>query len=133
MEKRGRVCITANRSSGGMYVGVTANLTTRAHQRRERSGSAHVSETGKTRQDYAERHEEIETAIAREKLVKKWRREWMFAADHHTVVYGGDPAFDLTGGGRGNPPLFDHLVSFLYANRVGRSAASPRRRRLSSS
>ena len=29
--------------------------------------------------------------------------------------------------------LADHRVSFLYASRVGRSAASPRRRRLSSS
>ena len=28
---------------------------------------------------YAERHDEIEPAIAREKLVKKWRREWKFA------------------------------------------------------
>jgi hypothetical protein len=28
---------------------------------------------------YAERHGEIEPAIAREKLVKKWRREWKFA------------------------------------------------------
>lgn len=28
---------------------------------------------------YIERHEEIEQAIVREKLVKKWRREWKFA------------------------------------------------------
>jgi putative endonuclease len=28
---------------------------------------------------YAERHDEIEPAIARERLVKKWRREWKFA------------------------------------------------------
>jgi putative endonuclease len=28
---------------------------------------------------YAERHEEIEQAIAREMLVKKWRQEWKFA------------------------------------------------------
>jgi putative endonuclease len=34
---------------------------------------------GKTRLVYAERHDEIEPAIAREKLVKKWRREWKFA------------------------------------------------------
>ena len=35
--------------------------------------------TGKTMLVYAERHEDIEAAIAREKLVKKWRREWNFA------------------------------------------------------
>lgn len=27
----------------------------------------------------SERHDQIEPAIAREKLVKKWRREWKFA------------------------------------------------------
>jgi putative endonuclease len=42
-------------------------------------GSIHVTDFGKTRLVYAERHEEIEPAIAREKLVKKWRREWKFA------------------------------------------------------
>ena len=28
---------------------------------------------------YAERHEEIEPAITREKLIKKWLRPWKFA------------------------------------------------------
>ena len=28
---------------------------------------------------YAERHEEIEPAITREKLIKKWQRPWKFA------------------------------------------------------
>jgi putative endonuclease len=37
-------------------------------------GSIHVKDFGKTRLVYAERHEEIEPAIAREKRVKKWRR-----------------------------------------------------------
>ena len=114
-----------------MHVGMTADPTASAHQRREGAGSGHVSQTGRTRQDYAERHEKIEMA-SRAKSSSRNGREWKFAADHHPVVSGGDLAFDLTEG-RANPPLFDHRVSFLYANRVGRSAASPRRRRLSSS
>ncbi len=79
MAKGGWVYIMANHYRGGMYVGVTADLMARVHQHREGSGSDHVSETGKTKLVYAERHEEIEAAIAREKLVKKWRREWKFA------------------------------------------------------
>ena len=79
MEKGGWVYIMANRYRGGMYVGVTSDLIRRVCQHREGVGSRHVDDFGKTRLVYAERHEEIEPAIAREKLVKKWRREWKFA------------------------------------------------------
>ena len=75
----GWVYITANRYRGGMYVGVTADLVRRVAQHRAGTGSIHVSATGKTRLVYAERHDEIAAAIAREKLVKKWKRPWKFA------------------------------------------------------
>ncbi len=79
MAKGGWVYIMANCYHGGMYVVVTADLMARVHQHREGNGSDHVMQTGKTMLVYAERHEEIEAAIARDKLVKKWRREWKFA------------------------------------------------------
>ena len=75
MAKGGWVYIMANRYRGGMYVGVTADLTQRVWQHRESTGSIHVAEFEKRRLVYAERHEDIESAIAREKLFKKWRRE----------------------------------------------------------
>lgn len=43
------------------------------------AGSSHVADFGKTRLVYAERRYEIGPVIAREKLVKKWKREWKFA------------------------------------------------------
>ena len=79
MEKGGWLYIIAYRYHGGMYVGVTSNLAARVHSRREGRGSRHVADYNKTRLVYAERHEQIEPVIAREKLVKKWRREWKFA------------------------------------------------------
>ena len=79
MEKGGWVYITANRYRGGMCVGVTSDLIRRVWQHREGEGSIHVADFKKKRLVYAERHDEIEPAIAREKLVKKWRREWKFA------------------------------------------------------
>jgi putative endonuclease len=79
MEKGGWVYIMANRYRGGMYVGVTSNLIARIHQHRNRKGSQHVADFDKTRLVYTERHEEIEPAIAREKLIKKWHRPWKFA------------------------------------------------------
>ena len=78
MEKGGWVYIMANRYRGGMYVGVTADLAGRVLRHREGVGSAHVRDFDKRRLVYAERHEEIERAIAREKLIKKWRRDWKF-------------------------------------------------------
>jgi len=79
MAKGGWVYIMANRYRGGMYVGVTADVLRRVHQHREGSGAIHAADFAKQRLVYAERHEEIAHAIAREKLVKKWRREWKFA------------------------------------------------------
>ncbi len=79
MERGGWVYIMANRYRGGMYVGVTADALARVHQHREGTGSRHVRDFGKARLVYLEHHATIEGAIAREKLVKKWRREWKFA------------------------------------------------------
>ena len=79
MEKGGWVYIMANRYRGGMYVGVTADMLRRAYQHKEGQGSVHVQDYNKMRLVYVERHEEIAPAIAREKLVKKWKRPWKFA------------------------------------------------------
>jgi putative endonuclease len=79
MDKGGWVYIMANRYRGGKYVGVTADLIRRVYQHREGTGSKHVADFAKVRLVYADRHEEIEAAIAREKLVKKWKRDWKFA------------------------------------------------------
>ena len=79
MAKGGWVYIMANRYRGGTYVGVTADLVQRAGQHRAGTGSTHVADFGKKRLIYAEQHEDIVSAIAREKLVKKWRRAWKFA------------------------------------------------------
>ena len=78
-QQGGWVYIMANRYRGGMYVGVTSDALTRMYQHRNGTGSRHVADFAKTRLVYVERHDEIEQAIAREKLVKKWRREWKFA------------------------------------------------------
>lgn len=79
MSTGGWVYIMANRYRGGMYVGVTSDLPARIARHLDGTGSRHVADFAKTRLVYAERHERIEDAIARGKLVKKWRREWKFA------------------------------------------------------
>ena len=79
----------ANRYRGGMYVGVTSDLAGRVAQHREGKGSTHVTDFAKYHLVYAERHEEIEQAIAREKLVKKWKRDWKIA-----LIEADNPEWD---------------------------------------
>lgn len=68
--------ILANRRSGALYVGVTANLPARMEQHRAGKGSAFCARYGITRLVLVKRHDRIEDAIRREKLLKKWNRAW---------------------------------------------------------
>ena len=65
----------SDRYRGAIYTGVAANLAARIFQHRT-DPQGFVGRYGLTRLVMAERHEEIVDAIAREKALKKWRREW---------------------------------------------------------
>ena len=64
------------RYRGTTYVGVTAHIASRAMQHRSGEGAAFCRRYNLTRLVYAEFAEDIQTAIAREKALKKWRRAW---------------------------------------------------------
>ncbi|MES1984989.1 MAG: GIY-YIG nuclease family protein [Pseudomonadota bacterium] len=74
--KRGWVYIMSNRAYGVLYVGVTSSLPHRAMQHREGSGSAFCRRYKLDRLVYAEQHDRIDDAIAREKAIKAWKRAW---------------------------------------------------------
>ena len=74
--KGGWVYIMTNAAHGTLYIGVTANLPARVTQHREGRGSEFCREHGLIRLVHAERHEEIEFAIVREKRMKDWKRQW---------------------------------------------------------
>jgi putative endonuclease len=74
--KGGWVYMVASRYRGTIYTGVTSDLAKRAWQHKQKRGSKFAAKYDADRLVYAERHERIEDAIAREKAVKKWRREW---------------------------------------------------------
>jgi putative endonuclease len=76
MTQGGWTYILANRRNGALYIGVTANLALRISQHREGKGSEFCTKNGISRLVLAERHETIEDAIRREKLLKKWNRAW---------------------------------------------------------
>lgn len=72
----GWVYIISDRYRGTIYIGVTANLPQRAVQHREGTGSEFTSRYGLKRLVHAEEYPTIDEAIAREKALKKWRRQW---------------------------------------------------------
>jgi putative endonuclease len=72
----GWVYIMTNKPRGTLYVGVTAHLARRAWEHRKGHVQGFSRKYGLKRLVYAERHDEIERAIQREKLIKHWPRAW---------------------------------------------------------
>jgi len=70
------VYIMASRRNGTLYIGVTNNLSLRAHQHRTSAGSAFTSKYGVKQLVWYESYDDVNEAIAREKQLKKWERRW---------------------------------------------------------
>ena len=72
----GWVYIMANRPNGTLYLGVTSDIARRAWQHRECLVEGFTKRYGLTRLVYAERHDEIASAVQRERTMKHWPRAW---------------------------------------------------------
>lgn len=72
----GFVYIMSNRKDGTLYTGVTADLVRRVWEHRNGAGSVFVRRYALYRLVYYERHDDILTAIHREKTIKTWLRAW---------------------------------------------------------
>jgi len=70
------VYILASGKHGTLYIGVTSNPIARLRQHREGLIEGFTSRYGITRLVYFEMSDDMPTAIAREKQLKKWRRAW---------------------------------------------------------
>ncbi|MDA9494475.1 GIY-YIG nuclease family protein [Bradyrhizobium sp. CCBAU 11361] len=70
------VYILASRRYGTLYVGICNDLSNRLSLHRSGRGSKFVSKYGVTRLVYVETYASPSEAIAREKALKEWRRDW---------------------------------------------------------
>jgi putative endonuclease len=70
------VYILASRRHGTLYIGVTNNVAKRLEQHRNGQGSSFVKAHGVFRLVYVEPYERPDEAIAREKQLKRWKRDW---------------------------------------------------------
>jgi putative endonuclease len=70
------VYILASHTHGVLYIGVTANLEQRIWQHRQAGIESFTKKYHVYRLVWYEPHSTMESAIRREKALKKWNREW---------------------------------------------------------
>ena len=63
-------------SNTAIYIGVTGDLLKRVAEHKSGFGSDHTSKYRIRKLVYFEVHETLPEAIARERLLKRWRRAW---------------------------------------------------------
>ena len=76
MDKIFAVYILASGRNGTLYIGVTSDLPKRAWQHREGIAEGFSKEYGVKNLVWFEVHDNAESAITREKQLKKWNRLW---------------------------------------------------------
>ena len=70
------VYILASKRNGTLYTGVTSNLLARIQQHREGQVRGFTREYAVKQLVWFEQHATMDSAITREKRVKKWNRAW---------------------------------------------------------
>jgi len=76
MPKQFFVYILASRRNGTLYTGVTSDLPKRVWQHKNKLVEGFTARYGVDQLVYFELHEAADSAIRREKQIKKWNRAW---------------------------------------------------------
>ena len=76
MERQPCVYILSNQRNGTLYIGVTSNLAKRIYQHKEKLADGFSQKYCLKNLVWYEQHDCRESAIRREKMIKKWERKW---------------------------------------------------------
>ncbi len=76
MTKQPCVYILASKKNGTLYIGVTSDLIQRIWQHKNKQVAGFTEKYNVNILVYYEQHEEMASAITREKQIKKWKRDW---------------------------------------------------------
>lgn len=79
MERIPCVYILASKPNGTLYIGVTSQLPQRIYQHKHNIVDGFTKKYNVHTLVWYEVHETMESAIAREKELKKWQRKWKIA------------------------------------------------------
>jgi putative endonuclease len=70
------VYILASRRNGTLYIGVTSDLIKRVHEHKSDLVAGFTKKHGVHHLVYYETVDDVDSALAREKRLKKWNRAW---------------------------------------------------------
>ena len=76
MERQPYVYIMASQRNGTLYIGVTSNLIKRIWEHKTNVVEGFTKKYGVHTLVWYEIHETMDSALQREKALKKWRRNW---------------------------------------------------------
>ncbi|HUR88254.1 MAG TPA: GIY-YIG nuclease family protein [Ramlibacter sp.] len=93
------VYIMASERNGTLYLGVTSDLAKRVWQHKNHELPGFTKRYSVSRLVWFEGTPSIEAAIAREKQLKNWKREWKIALVEKVNPYWRDLYDDVLGGG----------------------------------
>ena len=79
MKKNGYIYILSSGRNGTLYIGVTSNLRRRLWQHKEKMVEGFTSKYSINQLVYVEIYDLIVDAIAREKQLKRYKRQWKIA------------------------------------------------------
>ena len=84
------VYMLASDRNGTLYVGMTSNLVKRVWEHKEGVVPGFTSEYDVHKLVWYEQHESAESAITREKRIKKWNRDWKIKLIEESNPYWND-------------------------------------------
>jgi putative endonuclease len=70
------VYMLASRLNGTLYVGMTNDLIRRVWEHKQKAISGFAAKYGVDRLVWYEQHHSLESAFARERQIKEWKRAW---------------------------------------------------------
>ncbi|MBW2179598.1 MAG: GIY-YIG nuclease family protein [Deltaproteobacteria bacterium] len=76
MDKNFCVYILANKRNGTLYIGITSELIKRIWQHKEKFADGFTKKYNVNKLVYFEQFRDPESAIKREKRLKKYKRQW---------------------------------------------------------
>jgi putative endonuclease len=85
----GHVYILASRRHGTLYIGCTSDLARRLFEHREGLAPGFTRRHSVKRLVWFEAHDDIESAILRERRLKEWKRAWKIQ-----LIEQDNPAWD---------------------------------------
>lgn len=93
--KQYSVYILASKRNGTLYIGVTSNLIKRVYEHKNNLVDGFTRKYNVHKLVYHEETNDIQSALTREKQIKKWNRQWKIELIEKFNLYWKDLYYDL--------------------------------------